>query len=168
MAVQMYDISVAVFTRGLRALSGILDKATVHAAEKKFDSKVLVSARLFPDMLPFSSQVQIACDFAKGCSARLAGLEIPKYEDNESTLDELKARIAKTLDFIGSIKPQQLQGSEDRMITHPLRTITIELKGLQYLSGFALPNFYFHTTTAYALLRHSGVEIGKRDFMGPM
>ena len=168
MAVSMYDISVAGFTRTLQSLSGILDKAVAYAAAKNIDGKVLVEARLFPDMFPLSRQVQIACDFAKGCSARLAGVEVPKYDDNESTLEELKARVAKTLAFIGTIKPEQLQGAEDRTITHEMRVMTLKLPGLQYLTGFALPNFYFHATTAYALLRHNGLELGKRDFIGPL
>jgi hypothetical protein len=168
MAVSMYDISVAAFSRTLQGLSGILDKAIAYADAKKFDGKVLVESRLFPDMFPLSRQVQIACDFAKGCSARLAGIEVPKYEDNEATLEELKARVKKTLDFIGTIKPQQLQGAEERTITHEMRVQTLKMPGLQYLSGFALPNFYFHATTAYALLRHNGLELGKRDFIGPL
>lgn len=167
MAVSMYDISVAAFSRTLENLSGVLDKAIAYAAAKKFDGKILVDARLFPDMFPLSSQVRIACDFAKGCSGRLAGVEVPKHEDNESTLEELQARIAKTLDFLGTIKPQQLQGSDERTITHEMRVQTLKMPGLQYLSGFALPNFYFHATTAYALLRHNGLELGKRDFIGP-
>jgi hypothetical protein len=167
MAVSMYDISVAAFSRTLKNLSGVLDKAIAYAAAKKFDGKVLVEARLFPDMFPLSSQVRIACDFAKGCSGRLAGVEVPKHEDNESTLEELQARTAKTLDFLGTIKPQQLQGSDERTITHEMRVQTLKMPGLQYLSGFALPNFYFHATTAYALLRHNGLELGKRDFIGP-
>ena len=168
MSVSMYDISVAAFTRTLQSLSGILDKAIAYAAAKKVDGKVLVDARLFPDMWPLSRQVQTACDFAKGCSARLAGIEPPKYEDTETTLEELKARVQKTLDFIATIKPQQLQGAEERTITHQLRVQTLKLPGLQYLTGFALPNFYFHATTAYALLRHNGLELGKRDFVGPL
>ena len=168
MAVSMYDISVAAFSRTLQGLSGILDKAIAYADAKKFDGKVLVESRLFPDMFPLSRQVQIACDFAKGCSARLAGIEVPKYEDNEATLEELKARVKKTLDFIGTIKPQQLQGAEERTITHEMRVQTLKMPGLQYLTGFALPNFYFHATTAYALLRHNGLELGKRDFIGPV
>ena len=163
----MYDISVAACSRTLKNLSGSLDKAIAYAAAKKFDGKVLVEARLFPDMFPLSSQVRIACDFAKGCSGRLAGVEVPKHEDNESTLEELQARIAKTLDFLGTIKPQQLQGSDERTITHEMRVQTLKMPGLQYLSGFALPNFYFHATTAYVLLRHNGLELGKRDFIGP-
>lgn len=167
MAISMYDLSVRTFIRMLTNLSGLIDKAAAHAEAKKFDGKVLVDARLAPDMFPFASQVRVACDFAKGCSARLAGLEPPKHEDNETTLAELKARIAKCLDFVRSVTPQQLAGSEDRDITHALRTFTLNMKGLPYLTSFVLPNFYFHVTTAYAILRHNGVDLGKRDFVGP-
>jgi hypothetical protein len=167
MAISMYDFSVKTFIRMLTNLSAFIDKAEAHAEAKKFDGKVLVDARLAPDMLPFAAQVRIACDFAKGCSARLAGVEPPKHEDNETTLAELKARIAKCLDFVRSVKPEQLAGSESRDITHALRTFTLNMKGLPYLTSFALPNFYFHLTTAYAILRHNGVELGKRDFVGP-
>jgi hypothetical protein len=166
MAISMHDFSVATFTRMLKNLSGFLDKAAAHAAAKKFDSKILVNARLAPDMLPLSGQIRIACDFAKGCSARLAGMEVPKREDNETTLEELKARVAWTLDFIASIGPQKLAGSDDRTIVQELRNHTLKLPGLQYLSGFVLPNFFFHVTTAYAILRHNGVELGKQDFIG--
>ncbi len=168
MAIPMYDISVKTFIRMLANLSGFIDKAMAHAEARKFDGKVLVEARLAPDMLPLASQVRIACDFAKGCSAHLAGIEPPKHEDNETTLAELKARVARCLDFIRSVKPEQLAGAEDRDITHVLRTFTLNLKGLPYLTSFALPNFYFHVTTAYDILRHNGVELGKRDFVGPL
>ena len=167
MAISMYDLSVKPFIRMLTNLSGFIDKAAAYAEAKKFDGKVLVEARLAPDMLPFASQVRIACDFAKGCAARLAGIEPPRHEDNETTLAELKARIAKCLDFVRSVKPEQVAGSEDRDITHALRTFTLNMKGLPYLTTFALPNVYFHVTTAYAILRHNGVELGKRDFIGP-
>jgi uncharacterized protein len=167
MAISMHDLSVKPFSRWLTNLSVLIDKAAAHAEAKKFDGKVLVEARLAPDMFPFASQVRIACDFAKGCCARLAGVEPPKHEDNETTLEELKGRIAKCLDFVRSVKPEQLAGSEDRDITHALRTFTLNMKGLPYLTTFALPNFYFHVTTAYDILRHNGVELGKRDFMGP-
>jgi hypothetical protein len=167
MAISMHDLSVKPFSRWLTNLSVFIDKAAAHAEAKKFDGKVLVEARLAPDMFPFASQVRIACDFAKGCCARLAGVEPPKHEDNETTLEELKGRIAKCLDFVRSVKPEQLAGAEDRDITHALRTFTLNMKGLPYLTTFALPNFYFHVTTAYDILRHNGVELGKRDFMGP-
>ncbi len=167
MAISMYDLSVKRFAHMLTNLSGFIDKAEAHAEAKKFDGKVLVEARLAPDMLPFAVQVRIACDFAKGCSARLAGVEPPKHEDNETTLAELKARIAKCLDFVRSIKPEQVSGSESRDITHALRTFTLNMKGLPYLTSFALPNFYFHVTAAYVILRHNGVDLGKKDYMGP-
>ena len=167
MAISMFDLSVKPFVRWLTNLSAFIDKAAAHAEARKFDGKVLVEARLAPDMFPFASQVRIACDFAKGCCARLAGVEPPKHEDNETTLEELKGRIAKCLDFVRSVKPEQLVGSEDRDITHALRAFTLNMKGLPYLTTFALPNFYFHVTTAYNILRHNGVELGKRDFMGP-
>jgi hypothetical protein len=167
MAISMYDFTVRSFTRMLTNLSAFIDKAEAYAEAKKFDGKVLVEARLAPDMLPFASQVRIACDFAKGCCARLAGIEPPKHEDNETTLAELRARIAKCLDFVRSVKPEQLTGSENRDITHALRTFTLNMKGLPYVTSFVLPNFYFHVTTAYAILRHNGVQLGKRDFVGP-
>jgi len=167
MAISMYDISVNTFTRMLTNMSGFIDKATAHAEAKKFDGKVLVDARLAPDMLAFASQVRIACDFSKGCTARLAGIEPPKHEDNETTLAELKARIAKALDFISSVKPEQIAGSENRDITHVMRVMTLNMKGLPYVTNFVLPNVYFHVTTAYNILRHNGVDLGKRDFVGP-
>lgn len=167
MAISIYDISVSTFIRMLTNLGGLIDKGAAYAEAKKFDDKVLVEARLAPDMLPFATQVRIACDFSKGCTARLAGIEPPKHEDNETTLAELKARTGKALDFIRSVKREQLAGSEDRDITHVLRTMTINMKGLPYVTTFVLPNVYFHVTTAYNILRHNGVEIGKRDFVGP-
>ena len=166
MAISMHDLSVPIFTRLLANLSGQLDKAAAYAAEKKFDSAVLVNARLAPDMFPLSRQVQIACDFAKGCSARLAGVEVPKREDNETTLDQLKARIAWTRDFIGSIPKDKFNGAEDRPIVHEMRTMTIKLPGLAYLEHFSMPNFYFHVMATYAILRHNGVALGKADFVG--
>lgn len=168
MAISMHDISVAVFSRMLSNLSNIIDKASAYASEKKFDSEVLVGARLAPDMLPLVSQVRIACDFAKGCSARLAGMEVPKREDNETTLDQLKARIAWTRDFIGSIPRDKFNGAEDRQIVHEMRVMTVKLPGLAYLEHFAMPNFYFHVTTTYDILRHNGVPLGKMDFAGPV
>jgi len=167
MAISMYDISVKTFIRMLTNMSGFIDKAEAYAEAKKFDSKVLVDGRLAPDMLPFASQIRIACDFSKGCTARLAGIEPPKHEDNETTLAELKARIGKALDFIRSLKPEQIAGSENRDITHAMRVMTLNMKGLPYVTNFVLPNVYFHVTTAYNILRHNGVELGKRDFVGP-
>lgn len=168
MAISIYDFSVPVFTHLLVNLSKIIDKASAYAESRKIDPKVLFDARLAPDMFPFSRQVQIACDFAKGTTARLAGVDVPKHEDNEATLADLKARIAKTLDFVGSIKPGQLAGSEERQIVHEMRVMKLEMKGLQYLTAFSLPNFFFHVTTAYDILRHNGMELGKRDYAGPI
>jgi hypothetical protein len=166
MAISMHDLSVTVYSRMLANLSGMLDKSAVFAAEKKFDSQVLVNARLAPDMLPLSKQVQIACDFAKGGSARLSGVELPKREDNETTLEQLKARIAWTRDFIGSLPREKFNGAEDRTIVHEMRALTIKMPGLAYLNQFSMPNFYFHVTTTYDILRHNGVPLGKTDFVG--
>jgi hypothetical protein len=166
MSVSLYDVSIPVFTLTLNNLAAILDKATAHAEAKKVGPKVLADARLIADMLPLSSQIQIACDTAKGAAARLAGVEIPKHEDTEATLAELKARIAKTLDFIKTIKREQLQGAEAREIVLKFPQNTLKFTGINYLTNFVLPNFYFHVTIAYGLLRKNGVEIGKRDFLG--
>lgn len=166
MTISMYAASVPVFVRMLRNLDGILDKAAANAAARKFDPNLLLEQRLAIDMLPLKRQVQIASDFAKGASARLAGVEPPKYEDNEATLADLKARIAKTLAFLETLRPAQFEGSESRDIKLAMRDRTLEFAGLPYLLEFVLPNFYFHVTTTYAILRHLGVEIGKRDFVG--
>ena len=162
----MYQASAPRFANTLKNLSAILDKAKAHAEAKKVDEQVLTSARLFPDMFALARQVQIACDSAKGAVARLAGVEIPKHEDTEKTFDDLKARIAKTVAFIEGVKAAQVDGSEDREIVLKLRGKDVPFKGLQYLLGFAWPNFYFHATTAYNILRHNGVEVGKQDFIG--
>ena len=166
MAISIYDISIPVFIRGLTNLSTILDKAAAHAAAKKFEPSVLVHTRLYPDMLALKNQVQIACDNVKGAAARLAGVEVPKHEDNEATLEDLKGRIAKTLEFLRSIKPEQLQGAESRAIELKLPNRSLNFTGLTYLTHFVLPNLYFHISIAYALLRSSGVEIGKMDYLG--
>lgn len=164
----MYRASVPVFERMLNNMLGWLQKAQAHAETRKFDPVVYVHARLAADMLPFPRQIQIATDNAKGCVARLAGVEVPKFEDNEASLDELRARIQKTLDFIRSVPPQQFDGAEQRDIELPLRgRDPLRFKGEDYLRHFALPNFYFHATTTYALLRHYGVDVGKADFLGP-
>ena len=162
----MYQASAPRFANTLKNLSAILDKAKAHAEAKKIDETVLTSSRLYPDMFALARQVQIACDSAKGAVARLAGVEIPKHEDTEKTFDELKERIAKTLAFIATVKPGQIDGSEEKEIVLKLRGKDVPFKGLQYLMGFAWPNFYFHTVTAYDILRHNGVEIGKQDFIG--
>lgn len=168
MALSLFDVSIPVLVRGLTNLSVIIDKAVAHAEARKFDPAALAQARLFPDMFPLTRQVQIACDTAKGAAARLAGLEIPKHEDNESTLPELKQRISKTLDFIKSVKASQLEGAESRAIEIKTPNRTLTFTGLTYVNHFVLPNFYFHESIAYALLRHNGVEIGKMDFLGAM
>jgi len=144
----------------------VLDRAEAYAAEKKFDPVVLLGTRLAPDMLPFTRQVQIACDGAKFCVARLAGIESPRFEDNEATIAELKTRIAKTLAFVASVTPAQIDGTEARDITIPRREGNTVMKGEPYLKHFALPNLFFHVTTAYALLRHNGVPLGKGDYLG--
>jgi hypothetical protein len=166
MAVSLYDVSIPVFTLSLSNLAVLLDKAASHSESKKMDPKVFPATRLIADMLPLSSQIQIACDTAKGAAARLAGVEVPKHPDTETTLDELKARVAKTLDFIKTIKPEQLQGAETREIVLQFPQSTLKFTGLNYLTNFVLPNFFFHVTTAYALLRKNGVDVGKRDFLG--
>jgi hypothetical protein len=162
----MYQASTPRFAAMLRNLSALIDKADAHCAAKKIEPVALTTDRLFPDMFPFTRQVQIACDTAKGAVARLAGAEVPKHEDTEQTFAELKARIAKTLDFIESIGAGKIDGSEDKEIVLQMRSGERRLKGMQYLLGSAYPNFYFHITTAYNILRHNGVEIGKTDFLG--
>jgi uncharacterized protein len=166
MALSMYQASAPRFANMLKNLGAILDKAQAHAEAKKIDPLALTSARLFPDMFPLSRQVQIACDTAKGAVARLAGIENPKHEDFEKTFDELKARVAKTVDFVSSVRAAQIDGSEDKDVVLTLGGREVKHKGMQYLLGHAQPNFYFHVTTAYNILRHNGVEIGKRDYIG--
>jgi len=166
MTISMHQASALRFASTLKNLSAILDKAKVHAEAKKIDELVLTSSRLYPDMLALTSQVQIACDSAKGAVARLAGVEIPKHEDTEKTFDELKARIAKTLAFIASVKPAQIDGTEDKEVVLKIRGQDVPFKGAQYLLGYAWPNCYFHVTTTYNILRHNGVDLGKRDFLG--
>jgi hypothetical protein len=166
MSLSLYQASVPVFQRMLGNLKAILEKAALHAQTKKIDESVFLGARLYPDMLAMSRQVQIAADFAKGPCARLAGQEVPKFEDSEKSFAELIARIDRTLAFIGAFKPEQIDGQEDRDITISVAGNPMSFKGQTYLLHQALPNFYFHVTTAYAILRHNGVEIGKRDFIG--
>jgi len=162
----MYQASTPRFAAMLRNLSTLIDKADAHCAAKKIEPAAITTARLYPDMFPFTRQVQIACDTAKGAVARLAGAEVPKHEDTEQSFAELKARIAKTLDFIESIGAGKIDGSEEKEIVLQMRSGERRLKGMQYLLGSAYPNFYFHVTTAYNILRHNGVEIGKTDFLG--
>lgn len=166
MSLTMYQASIPVFVRLLGNLSAILDKAAAHAEAKKIDPTVFVNARLAPDMYPLSRQVQIATDMVKGCAARLAGLEVPRYEDNETTLSELQARIAKTIAFIQTVSAEQIDGSEEREITLKFGSREMHFLGQAYLLNFVIPNFHFHYTTTYAILRHNGVEIGKRDYVG--
>jgi hypothetical protein len=161
----LYHATIPVFRQMLGGLSTIMDKAAAHATAKKIDEAVFTNGRLYPDMLPFTRQVFIATDFAKGASARLCGIEVPKYDDTETTFAELKARIQKTVDFIAGLEPEQFNGAETRDVTIQLRGEPTTFKGRAYLFHFALPNFYFHTTTAYDILRHMGVEIGKPDFI---
>ena len=159
--------SIPVFEIGLNALSVILDKAEAHAEAKKIDPTVLLNARLFPDMFPLTRQVQIACDQAKNGAARLAGLEPPKHEDNEKTFAELKARIAKALAYVKTLDAKAIDVATDRQVTFPLGPNNKgHMKGADFLNHFELPNFYFHLTTAYDILRHCGLEVGKRDFLG--
>ena len=166
MKISMYQASAPRFANSLRNLSAILDKAQTHAEARKIDPVVLTTSRLYPDMFALARQVQIACDNAKGAVARLAGVDVPKHDDTEQSFAELKARIAKTIAFIETLKPAQIDGSEDRDISLKLGPREVQWKGMQYLLGFALPNFYFHVVTAYGILRHNGVELAKRDFIG--
>jgi hypothetical protein len=163
----MYAMSVPVFSRMLNNLAAILDKAAAHAEAKKIDPATLLASRLALDMFPLTRQVQIACDFAKGSVARLAGQEPPKWDDNETSIADLKERIARTVAFVQGFQPAQLAGSETRTVTLTIRGEEKKVQGLTYLLNMALPNFYFHVTTAYAILRRDGVDIGKRDFIGP-
>jgi hypothetical protein len=166
MNISMYQASAPCFINILTNLSAFLDKAQAHVEARKIDPAALTGYRLYPDMLPMTRQVQIACDGAKGAVARLAGVDIPKHEDTEQTFAELKTRIAKTIEFVRSIKPAQLDGTEDKDIKLTVGGKETTLKGMQFLLGRALPNFYFHVTTTYNILRHNGVEIGKRDYLG--
>ena len=166
MTISMYQASVPTFVHTLEAMSKILDKAEAFCTAKKVDPTILVNARLAPDMFALARQVQIACDFAKGASARLAGIDVPAYEDGEKSIADLKGRIKKTVDFIKTLKPAQIDGSEDRDINLKIAGNPHTFKGEPYLVSFAIPNYYFHLTTAYAILRHNGVELSKGDFLG--
>ncbi|WP_437590909.1 DUF1993 domain-containing protein [Sorangium sp. So ce1000] len=166
MTISMYQASVPVFVKMLGNLSAILTKAQAYAEAKKIEPRVLLDARLAPDMFSLTRQVQIATDTAKGCGARLAAVDVPKYEDNEASFEELQARLAKTIAFLNTLRPEQIDGSEDRDVTIPTRDQPMRFKGLPYLLGFAQPNLYFHVTTAYAILRHNGLDIGKLDYLG--
>jgi len=168
MTISMYQASVPVFVKGLTNLKAILEKALAHAQEKKIDDTVFVNARLYPDMLPLSGQIQIATDMARGTMARLSGSEPPKWEDNEKTMAELIARIDKTVDYLKGFTAPQIDGTEGKAITRTIRGNPMTFTGLDYLQQFSIPNFYFHSATAYGLLRHGGVAVGKLDFLGKL
>ena len=165
-AISMYQASAPVLLRLLGSLRGCLEKGAAHAEAKKIDAGVFLTARLAPDMFALTRQVQIASDMAKSVMARLAGVEPPKYEDTEASFADLYARIDKTVAYVKTFKPAQIDGSEDRDIKLQMRTGPMEFKGINYLLHFVMPNFYFHCTMTYAILRHNGVELGKMDFLG--
>ena len=167
MAISMYQVSLPIFVRQLNGLAGCMKKAQALYAEKKYDESTLLGYRFYPDMFSFARQVQAATDHARNCTALLAGLEAPKYEDNEKSLAELIARVEKTIAYLNTVKPGQVDGSEGKTVTVKMRDREISFTGLELLLNRSMPNFYFHTTTAYDIIRHNGVEIGKRDFMGP-
>jgi hypothetical protein len=167
MSISMHSASVPVFVRMLGNLLNWLDKAETHAAARKYETSVLLAARLAPDMLPFTRQIQIACDAAKFGVARLAGVEAPTFEDTEATFDELRERVKKTIAYVQSVPAAQIDGTEEKDVTVPRRDGSMVVKGEPYLKHFLLPNFFFHVTTAYALLRHNGVDLGKGDYLGP-
>ena len=166
MTFSMYDASVPVFKQILTSLSAILDKAQAHASEKKIEPNALLQARLYPDMFPLARQVQVACDFAKGASARLAGVEVPRYDDTEQSFADLKERIATVISFIDGLPQDGIEASSQRDISTSSGANAKQFKGQVYLMHYALPHFYFHATTAYAILRHNGIEVGKKDFIG--
>jgi len=168
MTLSMYQASVPGFTRMLTNLKGILEKGAAHAQAKKIDEAVLLNARLYPDMFTLTRQVQLASDFARGTGARLAGMEPPAYEDNEKSFAELVARIDRTVEYLRTLTAAMIDGSEGREIVRPVRGEPKKFTGINYLVQYALPNFFFHATTAYAILRHSGVELGKSDFIGAL
>jgi uncharacterized protein len=168
MKVSIHTLAVEQVTHTLKQLLGLLDKGVAYAEQKKFDASVLVNARLAPDMHPLSKQIQIISDTAKFGVARLSGIDAPKFEDNEKTIDELKARIRKTLDFVQSASASAFEGGEDRDVKIALPNRTLEMNGLTYLRGWLLPNFFFHVSMVYAILRHNGVDVGKRDFLGDL
>ncbi|MCP5161484.1 MAG: DUF1993 domain-containing protein [Hahellaceae bacterium] len=162
----MYSASLPSLIHMLGNLKKILQKAAAFAESRKINPEVLAAYRLAPDMLPLSSQIQIACDTAKGCGARLSGVEAPRFEDTEKNLVELQQRITNTLEFLKTLTPEQIDGTEDKFIELKFPSVTFQFKGVDYVNQFVLPNFYFHMTTAYGILRHCGVEIGKSDYLG--
>ncbi|MBP8080832.1 MAG: DUF1993 domain-containing protein [Arenimonas sp.] len=167
MQITLYATASTTSIRAMNALDGIIDKAVASAEARKIDPAVLLASRLAPDMFSLIRQIQIACDFGKGPMARLAGIENPKFEDVETTFPELKARIARVLEFVRSVPESSFAGAEDRDITIQAGPRTLEFKGLPYLVGYSIPNLYFHMSMSYAILRHNGVDIGKKDFIGP-
>ena len=165
MSISMHSTSAPIFVRVLSAMLGWLDKAQAHAEARKFDTSNYLNMKLAPDMLPLMRQIQICSDGAKGCMARLAGVDIPKWEDNEASLDDLRGRIRKTIDFVQSVPAAQVDGTEAKEIVLQMRAGEVKMTGENYLRFYALSNFYFHATTTYTLLRHAGVDIGKKDFL---
>ena len=166
MSLSIHQATIPYLLRTLGALSKILDKAAAHCEARKIEPSVLLNYRLAPDMFPLARQIQVVTDQAKGLGARLTGSEIPSYPDTETTFDELKARLAKTVDYLQSFSPAQFDGSEDREVLLKAGATELKLSGRDYAFGFVLPNFYFHAATTYDILRHAGVEVGKRDFLG--
>ncbi len=166
MPISMYEASIPVFTHVLGNLTAILEKGQAHARDRGFDPAVLVGARLAPDMFPLSRQVQIATDVVKGFAARMTGAQPPNWPDTESTFDELIARVGKAVDYLGTVEPSSLSGTWDKTISFAIRGEPVSFQGLAYLQKFVLPNLFFHTSMTYAILRHNGVELGKRDFLG--
>jgi uncharacterized protein len=166
MSLSLYEASIPAFIHMLGNLSAILNKVEAHAEAKKIDHAIFINARLAPDMYPLSRQIQIATDIVKGCAARLSGVDVPSYEDNETTFADLHARIAKTVVFLQSVDAEQINHSEERIVMLKLRGHDVSFLAKPYLFNFVMPNFYFHITTAYAILRHNGVELGKMDYMG--
>lgn len=167
MAISMYQLSVPVYAKLLGGLAGCLKKAQALYQDKKYDETTLLNYRLYPDMFNFTKQVQAATEHAKAGAARLAGQEPPKYEDNEKSLAELIARVEKTIEYLNGFKPEQVDGTEEKSITVKMRSGEVSFPGLKFILNQSMPNFYFHVTTAYDIMRHNGVEVGKRDFMGP-
>lgn len=166
MTISIFDQTVSALSRMLLNLDRIVAKAEEYAKEKNIDPAVLVQARLYPDMLPFVSQVRIATDTAKGAAARLSGTELPKWPDDEVTFEDVHARIGKALDYLATFKPEQFEGAEDKPIEMKFPNRTLNFSGREYILGFVLPNFYFHATTAYNILRHNGLPVGKLDYLG--
>jgi hypothetical protein len=166
MSLSMHSASIPYFVRALKNLSAILEKGAAHAQENDIDPSILVTDRLFPDMFPLSRQVQIACDVSKGAAARISGIEAPSHEDNESSFEELIARINKTIEFLNSLPTDKINGTEEKEIKFQAGPYELDFTGATYLSMWALPNIYFHVTTTYNILRHNGVALGKIDYVG--